>query len=113
MIFLETNKRRLLLPLCSLALLFTFAVFMPPAAHAADMTKTLRVLIKKSETGLDPATASDVSTLEIIENIFDPLLRYDYLARPVQLKPNTVEAMPEVDSLGTTYTFHIRPGIYF
>jgi ABC-type transport system substrate-binding protein len=110
---LEINKRRLFLPLCSLLLLLAFAVLTPPAAHAADMSKTLRTLIKKSETGLDPATASDVSTLEIIENIFDPLLRYDYLARPVQLKPNTLAAMPEVDSLGTTYTFHIRPGIYF
>jgi ABC-type transport system substrate-binding protein len=86
---------------------------MPPQAAAADMSKTLRVLAKKSETGLDPATASDVNTLAIIENIFDPLLRYDYLARPVQLKPNTLTAMPEVDRLGTTYTFHIRPGIYF
>jgi ABC-type transport system substrate-binding protein len=82
-------------------------------AAAADMSKTLRVLIKKSETGLDPATASDVNTLSILENIFDPLLRYDYLARPVRLQPNTLVAMPQVDRLGSTYTFHIRPGIYF
>jgi ABC-type transport system substrate-binding protein len=79
----------------------------------SNPSKTLRVLLKKSESGMDPATASDVNTMEIIENLFDPMLRYDYLARPVQLKPNTLTAMPEIDKLGTTYTFHLRPGIYF
>jgi ABC-type transport system substrate-binding protein len=88
-------------------------IAMMPHARAADMSKTLRVLIKKSETGLDPATASDVNTLCIVENIFDSPLRYDYLARPVRLQPNTLLALPEVDRLGTTYTLHIRPGIYF
>ncbi|HEX7641752.1 MAG TPA: ABC transporter substrate-binding protein [Burkholderiaceae bacterium] len=82
-------------------------------AHAADMAKTLHVQIKKSETGIDPATASDFNTLSVVENLFDPLLRYDYLARPVQLKPNTLAAMPEVDASKTLYTFHIQPGIRF
>jgi len=77
------------------------------------MAKTLHVQIKKSETGIDPATASDVNTLCIIENIFDPMLRYEYLARPVRLQPNTLATMPEVDAEGKDYTFHIRPGIYF
>jgi ABC-type transport system substrate-binding protein len=82
-------------------------------AHAADMTKTLHVQIKKSETGIDPATASDFNTLSVVENIFDPLLRYDYLARPVRLQPNTLTAMPEVDAGKTLYTFRIQPGIHF
>jgi ABC-type transport system substrate-binding protein len=82
-------------------------------AHAADMAKTLHVQIKKSETGIDPATASDFNTLSIVENIFDPMLRYDYLARPVRLLPNTLASMPEIDAAKTGYTFHIRPGIYF
>lgn len=87
------------------------------AAHAADIAadpaKTLHVQIKKSETGIDPATASDFNTLSVIENVFDPLLRYDYLARPVQLKPNTLAAMPEVDVAKTLYTFRIQGGIHF
>jgi len=105
------SKLQSLVARCFAILLLS--IFSLPPANAADMSKTLHVLIKKSETGLDPATASDVNTLGIIENIFDPLLRYDYLARPVQLKPNTLTAMPDLDSLGTTYTLHIRPGIYF
>src|ERR1700739_2950118 len=91
-----------------LPLLFCFGL-----AHAADMAKTLHVQIKKSETGIDPAPASDFNTLSIVENLFAPWLRYDYRARPVQLKPNTLAAMPEVDATKTLYTFHIQPGIHF
>ena len=83
------------------------------AVMAADAAKTLRVMITSGETGLDPATASDVNTLSITENVFDSLLRYDYLARPVKLQPNTAAAMPRVSDGGATYTFHIKPGIRF
>ena len=87
-------------------------------ASAAPVTpvkdeKVLHMFLSTSETGLDPAAASDIATLSLLENLFDPLLRYDYLARPVKLRPNTATAMPEVSADGRTYTFHIRPGIYF
>jgi ABC-type transport system substrate-binding protein len=81
--------------------------------HAADISKTLRVVITSGESGLDPATASDVNTLSINENIFDPLLRYDYPARPLKLQPNTLTAMPQISDGGRTYTFRIKPGIHF
>ena len=51
--------------------------------------------------------------LSLLENLFDPLLRYDYLARPAQLRGNTAVAMPEVSRDGLRYTFRIRPGIHF
>jgi len=75
--------------------------------------KVLRMFLSTSETGLDPAVASDNATLSLLENLFDPLLRYDYLARPAQLRPNTAVAMPEISSDGLSYTFKIRPGIFF
>ena len=75
--------------------------------------KVLRMFLSTSETGLDPAVASDNATLSLLENLFDPLLRYDYLARPAKLQPNTATAMPQVSADGLTYTFRIRPGIYF
>lgn len=75
--------------------------------------KVLHMFLSTSETGLDPAVASDNATLSLLENLFDPLLRYDYLARPAKLRANTATAMPEVSSDGLTYTFRIRPGIYF
>ncbi len=82
-------------------------------APAQPQEKVLRMFLSTSETGLDPAVASDNATLSLLENLFDPLLRYDYLARPAQLRPNTATAMPEVSADGLTYTFRIRPGIYF
>jgi len=81
------------------------------SAHGAD--KVLRTYLSTSETGLDPAVASDIATLSLLENLFDPLLRYDYDARPVKLRGNTAHALPEVDAKGLSYTFRIRPGIYF
>jgi ABC-type transport system substrate-binding protein len=93
-----------------------FALALPTAAQAPRNDgdkKVLRMFLSTSETGLDPAAASDIATLSLLENIFDPLLRYDYLARPVKLQPNTASALPEVSPDGRTYTFRIRPGIYF
>ena len=92
------------------------ALSLPSAAQAPQAgtgQKVLRMFLSTSETGLDPAVASDIATLSLLENIFDPLLRYDYLARPVKLRPNTATALPEVSLDGRTYTFRIRPGIHF
>ncbi len=91
-----------------IALTLTLALLLLPASG-----KTLRVMITTGETGMDPAVASDIATLTLLENVFDPLLRYDYLARPVRLRPNTTTAMPTVSSDGLSYTFQIRPGQYF
>ena len=91
----------------------TMSIALLAPAAAADLQKTLRVILSDAETGMDPATASDASTLSINENIFDALLRYDYLARPVRLQPNTTAAMPQVSADGLTYTFTLQPGIRF
>ncbi len=95
------------------ALLFAAALFIPPGCLVAAPAKVLHTFLTTSETGLDPAVASDIATLSLLENLFDPLLRYDYLARPLSLRANTTVAMPGVDAQGLTYTFKIRPGIYF
>ncbi len=79
---------------------------------AAD-PKTLHMFLSTSETGLDPAVASDIASLSLLENLFDPLLRYDYLARPVKLRANTATGLPTISADGLVYTFTIRPGIYF
>ncbi|WP_317204814.1 ABC transporter substrate-binding protein [Janthinobacterium sp.] len=85
----------------------------PSLAAPVASAKTLRMLLTAAETGFDPAVASDLSSLSLLENVFDPMLRYDYLARPVRLRENTLQAMPRVDAAGTTYLFRIKPGIYF
>jgi ABC-type transport system substrate-binding protein len=82
-------------------------------ACAADMTKTLRVALSIAETTFDPAFASDAASDEIISNVFDSMLDYDYLARPVTLVPRALEALPVVEDAGKTYLCKVRKGIYF
>ena len=110
---LRTALSSLLFASSALALALPSAAQAPASQTATAPVKTLRMFLSTSETGLDPAAASDIATLSLLENLFDPLLRYDYLARPVKLRPNTALAMPEVSSDGRTYTFRIRPGIHF
>src|SRR5690348_1356445 len=82
-------------------------------AQAADLRKVVRVAYPSAESRLDPAAQSDEASEGINENIFDPLLEYDYLARPAKLKPRTATALPETTDGGRVYTLHVKPGIYF
>jgi hypothetical protein len=45
--------------------------------------------------------------------LFEPLLTYDWSARPVKLMPQVVEKVPEGEEGGTRFTFRIKPGILF
>src|SRR3954464_12666207 len=83
------------------------------AAFAADGGKILHVTFQAAETGFDPVRVSDYYSGSIIEAIFEPLLTYDYLARPARLVPKTAEALPQVSADGRTYTLKVRKGIYF
>ncbi|HET6263792.1 MAG TPA: ABC transporter substrate-binding protein [Usitatibacter sp.] len=82
-------------------------------ASAAENGKVFRYAFQVAETGFDPAEVSDLYSSNIIANIFDPPLTYDYLARPVKLIPNTLEALPEVLEEGTLYRLKVKPGIHF
>jgi ABC-type transport system substrate-binding protein len=94
-----------------LAMMFVLSV--SQLAIAADMNKVVRFALRIAETSFDPVRESDRASTFIIEAMFDSLLTYDYLARPVKLMPGVTEAMPEVADNGATYTFHIRKGVYF
>ena len=82
-------------------------------ACAADASKTLRVVFPIAETSFDPQFASDGASDGVIDNIYETMLSYDYLARPVKLVPRTLEAMPVVEDDGKTYIWTLRKGIFF
>lgn len=84
-----------------------------PAVEAAAQRKVLRITFQAAETSFDPARISDYYSATVIEAIFDPLLTYDYLARPARLVANTSEGLPQVSDGGKTYTFRLRRGIHF
>jgi len=54
-----------------------------------------------------------VLVAHLMDNVLEPMLRYDYLARPLKLIPNTVEALPEVSEAGRVYTCRIKRGVLF
>ena len=99
--------------LSQIALLACSLCFIPNATAQADPDKVLRWAFEIAETGFDPAQVSDWYSSYVFYNIFDAPLTYDYLARPLKLKPNLLEAMPEVSADGLTYTLRFRKGIYF
>ena len=83
------------------------------AAAGADMNKTLHIAFASPESGFDPQATSDLVSNYVNREIFDPLYRYDYLARPYKVIPNTAAALPEISADGLTWTIKVRPGIYF
>ena len=82
-----------------------------PATGAPQ--KVLRYSFRVAETGFDPAQISDLYSRTIAANIFDAPLQVEFLARPVRNRPNTAAALPEVSADFKTFTFTIKPGIYF
>ena len=92
-------------------LLATFCAAFPAAA--ADVNKVLHVAFVAPENGFDPQATGDLYSNYVNREIFDPLYRYDYLARPYKVVPNTAAALPEISADGLTWTIKVRPGIYF
>ncbi len=83
------------------------------AAPFAARPGTLRVAFRAAETGFDPLAIGDENSNRIASVIFESPLTYDYLARPVKLRPLTAVGLPEVSPDSRTFTFRIRPGIFF
>lgn len=91
----------------------TLTLVLATSCFAADPAKTLHVMATMAETSFDPQFASDAGSDNVIANIYEAMLDYDYLARPMTLVPRTLEAMPVIEDGGKTYVCHIRKGIYF
>jgi ABC-type transport system substrate-binding protein len=79
----------------------------------ADAPKVLRYAFEIAETGFDPVQVSDLYSRTVTGNIFDAPLQFAYLASPGTLEPNTAASLPEVSADFRTFTFRIKPGIYF
>ncbi len=80
---------------------------------AAEPAKVLHVAFTSAEMSFDPAFSADAATDGLIDHVFESMLDYDYLVRPVELVPRTLVAMPTVEDGGATFTFRLKPGIFF
>lgn len=95
----------------AVVLCLALAVFGAPS-HS-QQSKVLRYAFPIAETGFDPAQITDLYSRTVTPNIFDGLYRYDHLARPFKIKPNTAAEMPQVSQDFRVWTIKLRPGIYF
>jgi ABC-type transport system substrate-binding protein len=82
-------------------------------AETDPSARTLHMRLRIAEHQFDPATVNALESLWIIEQIQEMPLRYDALARPYQLRPNTAAALPESSADRRQLTVRIQPGIYF
>lgn len=83
------------------------------AGPTPDPNKVMRTQFPVAETGFDPAQVHDLYSNTVLEALFEPLLTYDYLARPAKLAPRTSVALPEMSEGGRIYTFKLAKGINF
>ncbi|HUW35918.1 MAG TPA: ABC transporter substrate-binding protein [Rhodocyclaceae bacterium] len=116
MVFRNDGWRGLLAAGATVSVLFIALAGGQTAAAAtspADPNKVIHSVFVAADDGFDVARTYNAYSIWVAEAIFEPLLTYDYLARPAKLVPLTATAMPEVADGGKTYIFHIKPGIYF
>lgn len=78
-----------------------------------ESENTLNVVVSANIKGLDPIIANDVYSNLVVSQIFEGLMHYHYLKRPLSLEPLLASEPPKVSEDGLTHTFKIRPGIKF
>jgi ABC-type transport system substrate-binding protein len=108
----ESARRPQVVARLALLLLSCLSGIAGTSAMAAE-PKVLRFAFRSVETGFDPQRVDDVYSSAVCSEIFESLLEFDYFARPVRLVPGVVEAVPVPQDGGRTYTFQLKPGIYF
>lgn len=78
-----------------------------------DKDNTLNIGLSANVKGLDPIYANDVYSATVTSQIFETLLNYHYLKRPLQVQPLVADGMPQVSADGLTHTLKIKPGAKF
>jgi ABC-type transport system substrate-binding protein len=96
-----------------LILAVVFSLLLPVGPAGAATPKVLRYAMISDASSLDPVAFTDIYSSEVAGSIIEPLYRYDYLARPVQLKPQLAAALPEASPDQREFTIRLRPGVYY
>lgn len=94
-------------------ILATSLLFLSCTKHEAEVSNSINYALRLNLKALDPAMASDESANEVVPNIFESLLQYNYLKRPLTLEPLLSEGMPAISKDGLTYTIKIKSGVKF
>jgi ABC-type transport system substrate-binding protein len=91
------------------------AIAQRPASSpdASGRQKVLRYAFRVAETSLDPVKIIDIYSRTLTPHIFEALYKYDHLARPIKIRPLTAAGEPVASDEYRTWTFRVRPGIFF
>lgn len=105
-----SRKTKLALVLATLvALVFQVSC----TSNSNKNEKVINSVLSANVKGLDPIFASDTYANTVVSQIYETLLSYHYLKRPLELQPELAAAMPKVSEDGLTHTFKLRDGIRF
>src|SRR5258705_1958361 len=72
-------------------------------------SSTIQYYLTNEPRSLDPALSTDVPSGEMVALLYDGLTQFDQDGHLVA----SLASRWEIDAAGTTYTFHLRPGIKF
>ncbi|MDA1162701.1 MAG: ABC transporter substrate-binding protein [Planctomycetota bacterium] len=80
----------------------------------ADSLKTLHFAIRSDgPKGMDPVRVSTQYDHVATAQVYDTLLQYKYLARPLDLEPSLLAEMPTIGEDGVTWSFRLKKGVHF
>ena len=84
------------------------------AAPVQDGKKFARVPMQTAgPKTLDPVQGSTTYDNRCCSQIYQTLLQYSYLKRPLELEPLLAKDMPAISADGKTWTFTLRDDVYF
>lgn len=81
--------------------------------RSSDNENSVSYGLKGHLKALDPAQASEETSNEVLPNIYETLLQYHYLKRPLVTEPLLAKAMPEVSKDGLTVKIRLLEGVRF
>ena len=93
--------------------LLSLLFFPSCSSKIEEKGKTIRYLSTTKVKGMDPIFASDTASVMEVARIYEGLMEYHYLTRPLKATFNLAKEMPTISPDGTTYIFKIRQGIFF
>jgi ABC-type transport system substrate-binding protein len=109
----HADRRRANHALAAAALATTLPALAQEPAAPAPRQKVLRYAFRVAESSLDPVKINDLYSRTLTPHIFESLYKFDYLARPVKIKPLTALGEPVTSDDFRVWTVRVQPGIYF
>lgn len=106
-------KQKKLLGLVLAASIATALAISGCSKREENAGNVLRIALKDDVKTLDPANAYDSVSWEVLPNIYDTLLQYNYLDDTLTLEPLLADGMPVYSKDGLTVTVKIKKGIMF